>query len=344
VGAHLAVSKSNAQAAAYSAAIATLPSRLHESMSDYEIQRLIEILNEVKTGGDLLILGSSLRSVPLAEVLGDDRFDMASTLSLLADKRIRPTQAKLELLITKVERRQARQVKFFVYLHWLALFGAGCLVIYLSYCWWATRSKLAANIAVADQALHIAAEPITATSYVDYLQSVVNEEIAFTGFAARLECSDFAESELPADLLETIEIALEQLVRNSIEHGGRTAEQRLMAGKAEYLRIDLSFVESETDYTVVVRDDGEGIDEMTVLQRVLDLRLLPKQAISSVSKGHGIKYIFLRGYHEAKQAFGVSENSIGLYDVRSLVQSRGGRITVKNSPGSFCQFSIRFDK
>ncbi|MFT6006673.1 MAG: sensor histidine kinase regulating citrate/malate metabolism [Pseudoalteromonas tetraodonis] len=81
-----------------------------------------------------------------------------------------------------------------------------------------------------------------------------------------------------------------------------------------------------------------------VLERVLGLKLLSKKAISSVSQGQGIKFIFLRGYHEVKQAFGVSENTMGLYEVRRLIQSEGGRISVKNAPESFCQFTIRFNK
>jgi hypothetical protein len=101
----------------------------------------------------VIYLPSALESVPIAEILGQDRFDMQSILSLLTGKRLRPAQAKLELLVAKVERKQARQVRFFIYLHWSALFGVGCLLAYLTYCWWATLSKLVANIGVADQVL-----------------------------------------------------------------------------------------------------------------------------------------------------------------------------------------------
>jgi hypothetical protein len=58
VGVHLAISKSSAQTSAYAAAVATLPGRIDEPTSKYEIGHLIEILNDLRKGGDLPTFGS----------------------------------------------------------------------------------------------------------------------------------------------------------------------------------------------------------------------------------------------------------------------------------------------
>lgn len=332
--------KGAAERTRYVAAVATLPGQLHEPVSTYTIQHIAGLLQSLQLGGDLSGLGVTQPVPSLDIVLGEDRFDMDSTLALLEDKRIRPARAKIELLVAKVERANQRRGRLLSYLPWASIAGVLAILLFVSQAWWRSRSTLIDNIAAVD-------EPIVALeseAFDDYLAKVLDEEMAFTGFRAKLNCLGFDQVTLPSELVLPIETAAEQFLRNSIEHGGRLSEDRLMSHKPEFLSVDVSLTETDSEYQLTVRDDGEGIDETEVVLRAIKLGLLTAEAARKIPKGQGIKYIFMSGYSGEKQAFGVSENSIGLDQVRRLVKQSGGVTGLQNSPGTYCQFTIRFNK
>lgn len=336
----LATTKKSSELASYSAAVSTLPGRFHEPMSRYELATVAQALRALQAGGDLGVFGLPYSAPSLATVLGEDRFDMDATLALLDDGRIRPALAKVELLATKVQRVNERRGRILAYLQWLSLAGVFLIVLFISNAWWRSRTSLTDNISAAEEP----EEDESAQTFNDYLQKVLEEEVAFTGFAAKLNCKGFDEVILPSDLLSPIETAAEQLVRNSIEHGGRALEDRLMAGKSEHLNIDVHLTEHDNHYELVVRDDGEGIDETEVVLRAIKLELLSAENAREIPPGQGIKYIFLPGYSGEKQAFGVSQNSISLDKLRRMIKLHGGTIGLQNLPGKYCQFTIKFAK
>lgn len=340
LSAQLLTAKSASERASYTAAVATLPGRFHEPMSFYELEYMVELLQALQLGGDVSALGVKHLAPPLAEVLGEDRFDMDATLALLEDKRVRPALAKVELLAAKVERANERRGRIWSYLPWGSIAGIFAILLFLGQAWRRSRSKLTDNISIIDEP----GEAPAPETFEEYLQKVIDEEFAFTGFKGKLNCTGFDKVTLPQELMAAVETAAEQLVRNSVEHGGRASEDRLMADKPEFLGIDVSLSENDSHYELVVRDDGEGIDETEVVLRAIKLGLLSAEDARRIPRGQGLKYIFMPGYSGEKQAFGVSENSIGLDEVRRIVKQNGGTTGLLNLPGSHCQFTMRFAK
>lgn len=322
--------------AQYSSAVATLPQRLVAPSRQSELTGLINILRELEEGGQIPSLGLRAEYPPLAELLLGDLFDMSATVELLQQGRVRAARAKIELLSSKLQRNQSRQLRLFGALLWLSLLGALCLTAYIALCWWRARAKLN------DEISPISELPESQMSLTQHLHKVLDEEIAFTGYHARLNTAEIDEGLFNETLAPALFTICEQLLRNSLEHGGRAADLRVLAGKPEFMTITVSLKRTPQGIELVVHDDGEGIDEKQVLQRAVELRLISLADAAKTKPGHGIKYIFSPGYSEAKPHFGVADNSIGLDRLRHIAAEHGGAIKVRNLAGKMCQISILF--
>jgi hypothetical protein len=147
---------------------------------------------------------------------------------------------------------------------------------------------------------------------------------------------------------ETAELIAEQLVRNSIEHGGRPADQRLLAGKDDYISIRVTIEEHDTNWLLSVWDNGEGLDGVAILQQAISLNLIDQTAAEALAPEHRIRLIFFPGFSSRESnretAISVAENDKPLSQLRELAKRQNGAMLVQNRFGDYCQLSVRFSK
>jgi len=327
--------------AEYRAAVSTLPARFHESMSRHELSQLVDTLEQLRIGGAQPLLGLSFKADPLNVFLGDDEFDVAATIALLKDKRLTSVMPKLELLVTKVVRVQSRKARVLRTLSYIGLAGAGLLLAYVIYTGLRLRRHWQNEITVVEEQDNA---PLIPQNFNDYLQAVVNEEVTFTGHRANLTVKGVQTSELPAALAMVVEQLIEQLVRNAVEHGGRPAEKRIMAGKPDRLSIKVVIKELDNAYLVAVRDDGEGLDYRNVVKRARDLKLISEGLANSMPVEKAAKLIFLPGFHSPDRQISQADNDQSLNELRMLIKTLKGFFSVQNEFGKHCQFTVMFPK
>jgi two-component system, chemotaxis family, sensor kinase CheA len=146
-------------------------------------------------------------------------------------------------------------------------------------------------------------------------------------------------SELDKSVIEKLFDPLTHLVRNALDHGLETTEERLLAGKSEIGTISLHAQHRGGHIEIEVRDDGRGIDPERIKVKARELGLigaaeeLDAQSIQQV--------IFRSGFSTANKVTDLSGRGVGLDVVRENITSLGGRVEVSSSPGIGSTFNIR---
>ncbi len=340
----ISLNKSTLELASYRTMSASIPGRIHDPMSQYEIDYLVSVVERVQFGGDLTVLGLNFDAEPAEYYLQPSSFDFQSSLALLKQGRLRAAQVKFDSFASKVDSTYERRLKLLLRLS--ALAGIVALVLALTFLWLLYRSKSRLDSEVE----LLPDEALGEESFSSYLQSVVEEEAKFSGHRAQLNCIGFDNGEFnregqeAADHRETLELIAEQLVRNSIEHGGRLPETRLLAGKPEYLSIRVSLQDAKEYWLMSVWDNGEGLDGDRLLERALSLGLISEASAKQLEPEQRIKLIFLGGFTTRDRSVSKSDNNRTLAEIRAVLKSLKGVISVQNQVGVSCQFVIRFPK
>lgn len=146
-------------------------------------------------------------------------------------------------------------------------------------------------------------------------------------------------TELDKTVLEKIGDPLVHLVRNGLDHGVETPEERLAAGKPETGTLTLKASHEAGNIVIEISDDGKGIDSDKILAKAKSSGLVGDDETLSVEK---INYlIFHPGLSTAKEISDVSGRGVGMDVVKRNIQDLGGRVDVHSEKGKGSTFTIR---
>ncbi|RVT92500.1 chemotaxis protein CheA [Sphingomonas crocodyli] len=186
-----------------------------------------------------------------------------------------------------------------------------------------------------DSAMSIRAQPIR--SVFSRVPRIIREVTATTGKEVRLEVEGEA-TELDKTVVERIGEPLTHLIRNAIDHGLESPEERLAAGKSAEGRIRLSAEHRSGRIVICVSDDGRGIDRPRVLAKAIERGLVAPDARLSDEEIDNL--IFSPGFSTASTVSNISGRGVGMDVVRRNVQALGGRITITSTPGEGTTFTL----
>lgn len=339
---HAILYKPTLELAAYRAVVKSTPGQFHEPMSNYALKHLSANMLLLNNGGDLSSLGLGKREPSLAMRLGDDKFDMRATIALLEDGRLRPAKAKLEILSNKLDRIYARRVQILKYLAFIALGGGVLVLLYMLWISLKTRPRLSDEISPLSE--FNTNRESTRQPFAERLTAIVAEEQKFGPNSAQINSVGFDMPDVKTSLMNTVEHIAENLVRNSVIHGGRSAEQRLLAGKPDRLSIRASFQLRQNDYLLSVWDNGEGIDPNVAIANALELGLISDETAKKIPIEQGIKLVFLRDFTTRINIASKPDDDLGLDTMHEMAKQQGGIFSIRNQPGVSCQFSVKFPK
>jgi two-component system chemotaxis sensor kinase CheA len=146
-------------------------------------------------------------------------------------------------------------------------------------------------------------------------------------------------TELDKTVLEKIGDPLVHLVRNSLDHGIESAEDRVRAGKPEVGTLRLAAHHDGGSIVVSVTDDGAGLNHDRILAKARETGLVTDDEQLSVQQIQ--RLIFKPGLTTAASVSEVSGRGVGMDVVRRNVTDLGGAIEVDSTPGVGTTFSIR---
>jgi two-component system, chemotaxis family, sensor kinase CheA len=124
------------------------------------------------------------------------------------------------------------------------------------------------------------------------------------------------------------------LVRNALDHGIETPEQRLAAGKPETAVVSMRAERAGDRLVVEVRDDGRGIDPKVVRHKAAENELLARDELDALSDEQVLNLIFSAGFSTAAEVSDISGRGVGMDVVRATIEGIGGRVSVSSGVGT----------
>lgn len=147
------------------------------------------------------------------------------------------------------------------------------------------------------------------------------------------------QTELDKTVMEKINDPLVHLVRNSMDHGLETTEQRIAAGKSEEGTITLNAYHQGGNIVIEVADDGAGLNEDRILKKAIEKGLVSENNSLTPEEIHNL--IFLPGFSTAEAVSDISGRGVGMDVVRRNIQALNGSIEVKSQRNVGSTFIIR---
>ena len=174
------------------------------------------------------------------------------------------------------------------------------------------------------------------------LQNLVSTLSQRNDVRVHLTAFGLEEGDIPEELKTVVRDSAIQLVRNSVAHGALTPAERLAQGKTDYLNLTVSFTHTEQGHTLIVRDDGQGLDAAAILAKAVEKGLLTAESAAKAPANLATKLIFHPGFSSKDEVDLDSGRGVGLSSVHSMVKELGGVIGLSQTKGKHCQFSVKF--
>ena len=149
------------------------------------------------------------------------------------------------------------------------------------------------------------------------------------------------DTELDRIIVDEISEPLVHLLRNSVDHGVETMEDRQKIGKDPVGKIKLTAAHEGSNIVIEIEDDGNGIDLDVVRKKAIEKALATPQEIAALSSNETLRLIFLHGFSTAKIVTDISGRGVGMDVVKNKIEALGGVIDVETKLGVGSKFIIR---
>ena len=149
------------------------------------------------------------------------------------------------------------------------------------------------------------------------------------------------ETELDKTIIEDIADPLIHLIRNAVDHGIETPEERSRLGKSPTGTLKISAFHQENHIIITVQDDGRGIDLERVKETAVKKQIITPQEAASLNEHEIIALIFRSGFSTSIAVSDVSGRGVGMDVVKSHVDKLNGIIEVETRKGEGTKFIIK---
>lgn len=148
------------------------------------------------------------------------------------------------------------------------------------------------------------------------------------------------DTELDKNVIDNLSDPLMHIIRNSMDHGLETTEERVKLGKSPTGRITLEAHNSGSDVLISVSDDGRGLNREAILNKGVSKGLVKKNP-ADMSDKEIYSLIFAPGFSTKEQVTEFSGRGVGMDVAQKNIQKLGGTLTVDSIPGKGMTVQIR---
>lgn len=141
------------------------------------------------------------------------------------------------------------------------------------------------------------------------------------------------ETELDRSLVNKIGDPLVHLIRNSVDHGIETKQQRASLGKPLQATIRISAYHEGSHVLIRVADDGQGLDVETIKRIAIERGLLPPNYNANFTVNEAVNMIFEPGFSTNDNVTDISGRGVGMDIVKNIVESLSGQIEMESKSG-----------
>jgi two-component system sensor histidine kinase and response regulator WspE len=143
------------------------------------------------------------------------------------------------------------------------------------------------------------------------------------------------------DILEKLESTLSHLIRNAIDHGIETPEERVAAGKPPEGKVRLEAKHRAGMLLITLSDDGRGVDLDAVRRKVAERKMASPEMLRDMIQSDVMDFLFLPGFSTAPQITEISGRGVGLDVVHTMVHEVGGTVRASTETGKGVTFHLQ---
>lgn len=147
--------------------------------------------------------------------------------------------------------------------------------------------------------------------------------------------------EMDREMIEMVLDPLTHLVRNAVDHGLETPQERVAAGKGATGRLRIAAQQSGNQIVLQLIDDGRGIDGDALVNKAMRMGVLSAGEVAMLTDQERINLIFHPGLSTARQVSSISGRGVGMDVVRTNVERIGGVVEVESHFGVGTKIELR---
>lgn len=138
------------------------------------------------------------------------------------------------------------------------------------------------------------------------------------------------DTELDRTVVDQIKNPLVHIIKNSLDHGIETPEERIAKGKNEYGNLQIKAHYEGNQVVITVKDDGKGIDGEMIAEKAIEKNLLSRQKVEGMTLQEKVNLICMPGFSTAESVTELSGRGVGLDAVRSFVEQLNGTMEIES--------------
>ena len=150
------------------------------------------------------------------------------------------------------------------------------------------------------------------------------------------------DTEIDKKVIDSIGEPLMHLLRNAVDHGIESAEERQALGKPEAGTVTLNAYQSGSQIYVEVSDDGRGLDVEVIRKKAIEKKLVEPEAAAEMSDDEIFSFIFVPGFSTAKKITDISGRGVGMNVVKEAVNELNGNVRIQSEKNVGTTFILEF--
>jgi len=149
------------------------------------------------------------------------------------------------------------------------------------------------------------------------------------------------ETELDRTLIEEISDPIIHLLRNAIDHGIESPEEREKLGKPANGRVVLRAFHEENHIVISITDDGRGIDPEKIKKASIEKGIITEEEARKMNDEDAMFFIFKSGLSTAEKVTDISGRGVGMDIVKTHIEKLNGVIDIQSTIGKGTTFTIK---
>ncbi len=150
------------------------------------------------------------------------------------------------------------------------------------------------------------------------------------------------DTELDKKVIDAIGEPLMHLIRNGIDHGIESTEERRRLKKKETATITLSAYQAGNQIFVQVSDDGRGLDVNKIRKKVISKGLATQEMLANMDDDEIYNFIYSPGFSTTDVVTDISGRGVGMNVVKEIVSELNGSVSIETEPGMGTRFILAF--
>lgn len=148
------------------------------------------------------------------------------------------------------------------------------------------------------------------------------------------------DTELDKSLIEALHDPMVHIVRNSVDHGIESMEERAAKDKGSGI-LSIKAYNEGNHVVIEVLDDGKGINAQDIKNKVVEKGILSESEVASMSDKEALNLIFIPGLSTAKKVSSVSGRGVGMDVVKTNIEKMNGQVYIDSELGKWTKLTIK---